>query len=244
MTLLREWANENQIEGTNEALCQNPKFKAMLLENLRVIGANAQLQPYEIPSDILVETSPFSIDNGLLTHSFKLNRPVLIKKYKESLDKLHDDFESSLLQNKLIQLLKQILGIELESSLDPNSNLKSFGVDSLSAVRLSKELKLQLNVDLSVHLLFGSDISLSNLVDLIENSKNNNNSLSKNSLDVDWKAETTLPQDIVQLLKEMKTDNPLPTFGNWKHIVLTGVTGFLGTFLLHVTSGYLFFFLI
>jgi len=38
-----------------------------------------------------LETTPFTVENELMTPTFKLRRPNLTKKYKEALDKMYEE---------------------------------------------------------------------------------------------------------------------------------------------------------
>ncbi|MBA3502294.1 MAG: AMP-binding protein, partial [Deltaproteobacteria bacterium] len=48
---------------------------------LRTHGRAAGLAAYEVPAEIMIETEPFSVENGLLTASGKLARAALVAKY-------------------------------------------------------------------------------------------------------------------------------------------------------------------
>ena len=61
----------------------------MILRSLREAARAAELQPYEIPRDVIIETSPFSVDNGLLAGTGKPLRPNLKSRYGERLEALY-----------------------------------------------------------------------------------------------------------------------------------------------------------
>ncbi len=67
------------------------RLKAALSESLRQTAKLAELQSYEAPADFLVETEPFSPDNGLLSGVGKLLRPKLKEHYGERLEALYTD---------------------------------------------------------------------------------------------------------------------------------------------------------
>ena len=47
------------------------------------------MQSYEIPRDFLIETTPFTLENGLLTGIRKLARPKLKEHYGDRLEQLY-----------------------------------------------------------------------------------------------------------------------------------------------------------
>lgn len=61
----------------------------LILEDLRRVGQERQLQPFEIPPAIFVESRPFTAENKKLTPTLKLNRPFLTRTYRKQLLGLH-----------------------------------------------------------------------------------------------------------------------------------------------------------
>ena len=65
--------------------------KPLLSDALQSIAREAGLQSFEIPRDFLVETRPFTLENGLLTGIRKLARPQLKEYYGPELEQLYVD---------------------------------------------------------------------------------------------------------------------------------------------------------
>ena len=65
--------------------------KPLLSDALQSIAREAGLQSFEIPRDFLVETTPFTLENGLLTGIRKLARPQLKEYYGPELEQLYVD---------------------------------------------------------------------------------------------------------------------------------------------------------
>ncbi|CQD25254.1 fatty-acid--CoA ligase [Mycolicibacterium conceptionense] len=63
--------------------------KEAIAESLQEVAREADLQSYEIPRDFIVETTPFSLENGLLTGIRKLAWPKLKAHYGERLEQLY-----------------------------------------------------------------------------------------------------------------------------------------------------------
>ena len=75
----------NSVGGDVEAV------KPVLSEALQSAAREAALQSYEIPRDFIVETTPFTLENGLLTGIRKLARPQLKQRYGPELEQLYSD---------------------------------------------------------------------------------------------------------------------------------------------------------
>ena len=59
--------------------------------SLQDVAKGADLQSYEIPRDFILETTPFTLENGLLTGIRKLARPKLKELYGARLEQLYTD---------------------------------------------------------------------------------------------------------------------------------------------------------
>ena len=70
-------------------------LKPLITESLQNVAKAAGLQSYEIPRDFIVETTPFTLENGLLTGIRKLARPKLKEHYGERLEQLYAELADS-----------------------------------------------------------------------------------------------------------------------------------------------------
>ncbi|ETZ96606.1 phosphopantetheine attachment site family protein [Mycobacterium kansasii 662] len=52
-------------------------MKPLIADSLQTVAKEAGLQSYEVPRDFLIETTPFTLENGLLTGIRKLAWPKL-----------------------------------------------------------------------------------------------------------------------------------------------------------------------
>ncbi len=79
------------VVPTTEALSRYdaPELKTVIGESLQDVAKAAGLQSYEIPRDFLIEQTPFSLENGLLTGIRKLARPKLKEHYGDRLEQLY-----------------------------------------------------------------------------------------------------------------------------------------------------------
>src|SRR2546430_9239497 len=82
------------VVPTEEALRRNAEkglaaLKAPIADSLQAVAKEAGLQSYEVPRDFLIETTPFTLENGLLTGIRKLAWPKLKQQYGERLEALY-----------------------------------------------------------------------------------------------------------------------------------------------------------
>src|SRR6202022_1259568 len=108
---------------------------------------DAGLQSYEVPRDFIIETTPFSLENGLLTGIRKLAWPKLKQHYGDQLEQLYADLAAGQ-ANELSELRRggadapvlqtvsraaaALLGTAA-TDLSPDAHFTDLGGDSLSA---------------------------------------------------------------------------------------------------------------
>ena len=73
--VLLPWAKENGLGADLAALCDNPVVKREVFQKMLEEGRSARLKGFEQVADIHMVVEPFSVENGLLTPTFKLKRP-------------------------------------------------------------------------------------------------------------------------------------------------------------------------
>lgn len=76
-------------------LCHSSEVKRVLMKELQMISEENSLPGWEIPVGVLLEPQPFSVENGLLTSTFKKNRPKLEQRYRALLEEMYDEFNDS-----------------------------------------------------------------------------------------------------------------------------------------------------
>jgi fatty acid CoA ligase FadD9 len=81
------------VVPAEDALSRNDigTLKPLIGESLQDAARAAGLQSYEIPRDFILETTAFTVENGLLTGIRKLARPKLKQRYGERLEQLYTD---------------------------------------------------------------------------------------------------------------------------------------------------------
>ncbi|MBQ2588112.1 MAG: long-chain fatty acid--CoA ligase, partial [Prevotella sp.] len=72
---------------SREDLCENEAVQKMMME--RVETLQQSLAKYEQIKRITLLPHHFSMENGELTNTLKLKRPVISKNYKDIIDKMY-----------------------------------------------------------------------------------------------------------------------------------------------------------
>lgn len=88
--LVEEYAREHNIKfESREDLCADRRIRDFLME--RIATLQQQLAPYEQVKRITLVPHHFSMENGELTNTLKIRRPVIYKNYKEEIDRMYED---------------------------------------------------------------------------------------------------------------------------------------------------------
>ncbi|KAK9942288.1 hypothetical protein M0R45_007962 [Rubus argutus] len=90
-TALEDWAADHHLTDDYKSLCQNLKARNYILDELNCIGQKQQLRGVELLKAVHLEPDPFDIERDLMTPTFKLKRPQLLKYYKDRVEKLYSE---------------------------------------------------------------------------------------------------------------------------------------------------------
>jgi len=81
---LKKWGQENGKDETDvKKLLENPEFKKFVMDEIANICKEHKLTSLEKPKDIYLTLDQFTIENNLLTPTFKLKRNIARVYYKE-----------------------------------------------------------------------------------------------------------------------------------------------------------------
>ncbi|XP_005796031.1 long-chain-fatty-acid--CoA ligase 3-like [Xiphophorus maculatus] len=82
-------AEQVQIKGTWEELCNNPKMEKEVLRIITEAAVSGKLEKFEIPKKIRLSSEPWTPETGLVTDAFKLKRKELKTHYQEDIERMY-----------------------------------------------------------------------------------------------------------------------------------------------------------
>eukprot|EP01018_Ginkgo_biloba_P036623 Gb_32726 [translate_table: standard] len=103
--VLEAWAKSEGIKfkDLNE-LCSDPRARAAVLSDMDAVGQDAQLRGFEFAKAVTLVEEPFSLENGLLTPTFKIKRPQAKAHFSKAISDMYSELaigEKSLPQSNL-----------------------------------------------------------------------------------------------------------------------------------------------
>ncbi|WP_416970872.1 carboxylic acid reductase [Streptomyces sp. 4F14] len=221
-------------------------LKAALAEGLRRAAADAGLNPYEIPRDFLIETEPFSPENGLYTESHKVLRPRLRERYGAALEELYAELAEG--QDRRLRELRRtgagrpvaetvvraaqaLLG-RSDAAPDIGAHFTDLGGDSLSALAFSRLLEDVFGVEVPVGVVIGAANDLAGVARHIEAGARGATYAAVHGTDgTEVRAsDLTLEKFLDASALEAAAALPGPS-GDVRTVLLTGANGYLGRFL-------------
>lgn len=174
------------IVPTDDALAgvggDTSAVKPLLAEAVQSVARASGLQSYEIPRDFLVETKPFTLENGLLTGIRKLARPKLKDFYGPELEQLYIDLADGQVdvlrslrqdgaQRPVLETVSRAAGALLgaaSTDVAPNAAFTDLGGDSLSALTFANLLHEIFEVDVPVGLITSPASDLTSIAAYVE----------------------------------------------------------------------------
>ncbi|XP_030835065.1 long-chain-fatty-acid--CoA ligase 5-like [Strongylocentrotus purpuratus] len=88
---LKRFAENNAINGTVVELCENETVRMAIREDVDKQCVAANLCGFEKVKEYILHPEPFSVENGLLTPTFKNKRAAIKAKFKEEIDHLYSN---------------------------------------------------------------------------------------------------------------------------------------------------------
>jgi len=239
------------VVPTQEALQRfdEAQLKPAIADSLQKVAKEARLQSYEVPRDFLIETTPFTLENGLLTGIRKLAWPKLKQHYGERLEQLYTDLAEGQ-ANELSELRRSgatapvlqtvsraaaaLLGAAT-TELTPDAHFTDLGGDSLSALTFGNLLHEIFDIDVPVGVIVSPANDLQAIAGYIESERHGSKRPSfasvhgRNAVEV-HASDLTLDKfiDAPTLAAASKLSEPATEV---RTVLLTGATGFLGRYL-------------
>ena len=239
------------VVPTPEALqhFDEAQLKPAIADSLQKVAKDARLQSYEVPRDFIIETTPFTLENGLLTGIRKLAWPKLKQHYGERLEQLYADLaagqanelselrrsgaDAPVLQT-VIRAAAALLGAAT-TELTPDAHFTDLGGDSLSALTFGNLLREIFDIDVQVGVIVSPANDLQAIAGYIESERQGTKRPSfasvhgRNATEV-HASDLRLDKFIDASTLAAAPNLPQPA-SEVRTVLLTGATGFLGRYL-------------
>ncbi|OBH71866.1 oxidoreductase [Mycobacterium intracellulare] len=239
------------VVPTEEALADNDieSLKPKVADSLQKVAKETGLQSYEVPRDFIVETTPFTLENGLLTGIRKLAWPKLKAHYGDRLEQIYADLAAGQ-ANELAELRRSgaaapvaqtvsraaaaLLGAAA-GDLSADAHFTDLGGDSLSALTFGNLLREIFDVDVPVGVIVSPANDLAAIAAYIEAERAG--SKRPTFAAVHGRGATTVHASDLTLDKflDEATLAAAPSLRKpateVRTVLLTGATGFLGRYL-------------
>ena len=224
-------------------------LKPRIAESLQTVAKESSLQSYEVPRDFIIETTPFTLENGLLTGIRKLAWPKLKQHYGERLEGLYAELTQSQ-ANELSELRRSgadrpaletitraaaaLLGAST-ADLSPDAQFTDLGGDSLSALTFGNLLREIFDVDVPVGVIVSPASDLQTIANYIEGERQGSKRPTfasvhgRDAVEV-RAADLTLDKFVDANTIAAASSLPGPS-AEVRTVLLTGATGFLGRYL-------------
>lgn len=89
-----KWASAQGLEERGlEELVANKTFRKHILDELTKMGREGGLRSFELAKKLHLDHILFSIDNDLMTPTFKLKRHLIVEHYRESIDRMYQTLD-------------------------------------------------------------------------------------------------------------------------------------------------------
>lgn len=86
--------SNDDTEWTLEKVCQSESARQLILQNIDTVAREYGLNGFEIPKEIYLSSTPFSIENGLLTPTFKNKRIQIKRYYSDIIESMYQKLDS------------------------------------------------------------------------------------------------------------------------------------------------------
>lgn len=222
-------------------------LRAAVSASLHRAAASAELEPYEIPRDFIIESEPFSTADGMLSGVGKLLRPKLKERYGDRLEKLYADLAQGQ-EDELRRLRRDAPGLPVydnvaraahavlggdSADLRPDASFGDLGGDSLAALSYSSLLRELLGVDVPVNVLLGPDSDLARIADYVRREREPGaHRTDADTVHGRGASEIRAADLTLEKFLDVTTVARAPATGPAATVLITGANGYLGRFLL------------
>ncbi|CAA2958870.1 long chain acyl- synthetase 6, peroxisomal-like [Olea europaea subsp. europaea] len=93
--VLKDWATSEGIKYEDLGqLCNDPRARAAVLAEMDAVGKEAQLRGFELVKAVTLVIEPFTMENGLLTPTFKIKRPQAKAYFAKAISDMYAELSS------------------------------------------------------------------------------------------------------------------------------------------------------
>ncbi|KAJ9681988.1 hypothetical protein PVL29_018059 [Vitis rotundifolia] len=94
--VLKDWATSEAIKYENLGhLCNDPRARTAVLTEMDAIGREAQLRGFEFAKSVTLVVEPFTVENDLLTPTFKIKRPQAKAYFAAAISNMYAEISTS-----------------------------------------------------------------------------------------------------------------------------------------------------
>ena len=242
------------VVPTTDALSRSggdiASLKPLIGDSLKNVAKAASLQSYEIPRDFIIETTPFTLENGLLTGIRKPARAKLKEHYGQRLERLYTELADTQ-ANELralrhsgadrpaLETISRAAGALLGAAatdLRPDAHFNDLGGDSLSALTFANLLQEIFDIDVPVGVIVSPATDLQVIADYIAAERTSGAKRptfaavhGRDATEVHAR-DLTLDKFLDATTLAAAPALPPPS-AEVRTVLLTGATGFLGRYL-------------
>lgn len=224
--------------------------KAAIAASLKDVARASGLQSYEVPRDFIVETTPFTLENDLLTGIRKLAWPRLKATYGPRLEQLYADLadgqEGELRELRrsgadrpTLETVRRAAGALLgaaSSDVTADAQFTDLGGDSLSALTFSNLLQDIFDIEVPVGVIVSPATDLTSIAEYIDAERAGGGRRptyaavhGADAVEV-HASDLTLEKFFDEATLAAAAQLPGPA-ADVRTVLLTGATGFLGRYL-------------
>jgi len=93
--VLQPWAKDKGHKDADKPaeLCKDPAIIKMILDDMNEVGKTNKIRSFESLAAVTLVAEPFSVQNDLLTPTFKIKRPQCKKAFQAQLDAMYKDID-------------------------------------------------------------------------------------------------------------------------------------------------------
>ncbi|KAL8188628.1 hypothetical protein R6Q57_029648 [Mikania cordata] len=94
--MLKSWAAKEGIKFESlEQLCNDPRARTVVLADMEAVGKEAQLRGFEFARSVTLVAESFTMENGLLTPTFKIKRPQAKAYFAKAIANMYEEIAAS-----------------------------------------------------------------------------------------------------------------------------------------------------